>query len=59
MGTSHRRVAITHPAYPWRSAPPGLSAAKERVQQVLEEAGVIFIPADDQAGPGVRLKKAG
>ena len=28
----------------------------DRVQQVLEERGVIFISADAHGGPGVRLK---
>lgn len=27
-----------------------------RIQQTLEDAGVVFIPADAQDGPGVRLK---
>ena len=27
-----------------------------RIQQALEEAGVIFINADESAGPGVRLR---
>ena len=31
-------------------------ATLTEIQQVLEGAGVIFIPADDTAGPGVRLK---
>ena len=26
------------------------------VQKALEEAGIIFIPADENGGPGVRLK---
>lgn len=26
------------------------------LQEVLERAGVIFIPADDRGGPGVRLR---
>lgn len=29
----------------------------EAVRKALDEAGVIFIPEDDGAGPGVRLKK--
>lgn len=29
----------------------------DRVQQVLEERGIIFIYADETAGPGIRLKK--
>lgn len=33
------------------------SRTLHKVQQTLEEAGVIFIPADDAAGPGIRLKK--
>jgi transcriptional regulator with XRE-family HTH domain len=28
----------------------------ERLQTVLEEGGIIFIPADAGGGPGVRLK---
>ncbi len=28
----------------------------DRVQQALEDVGVIFIPADAHGGPGVRLK---
>ncbi len=32
------------------------SRTLDRVQQVLEEAGVIFIGADPDGGPGVRLK---
>ena len=32
------------------------SRTLDRVQQVLEEAGVIFIGADASGGPGVRLK---
>jgi len=28
----------------------------ERLQTVLEDGGIIFIPADAQGGPGVRLK---
>jgi transcriptional regulator with XRE-family HTH domain len=31
-------------------------ATLSQVQRVLEEEGVIFIPADDIAGPGVRLR---
>lgn len=31
-------------------------ATLSQVQRVLEEEGVIFIPADDTAGPGVRLR---
>ena len=27
-----------------------------KIQTALEKAGVEFIPADDQKGPGVRLK---
>ena len=30
-----------------------------KMQNALEEAGVIFLPADDTGGPGVRLKTAG
>ncbi|MBU1385993.1 MAG: helix-turn-helix domain-containing protein [Alphaproteobacteria bacterium] len=32
------------------------SRTLDRVQRVLEEAGVIFIGADAEGGPGVRLK---
>lgn len=28
-----------------------------RIEQTLGEAGIIFIPADENGGPGVRLKK--
>lgn len=27
------------------------------LQDVLEEAGVVFVPADETAGPGVRLRE--
>jgi transcriptional regulator with XRE-family HTH domain len=33
------------------------SRTLDRVQQVLEERGIIFISADENAGPGIRLKK--
>lgn len=32
------------------------SRTLDKVQQTLEDAGVVFIPADPQGGPGVRLK---
>ena len=32
------------------------SRTLDRVQQVLEEAGIIFIAADANGGPGVRLR---
>lgn len=32
------------------------SRTLDRVQQALENSGVIFIPADDNGGPGIRLK---
>lgn len=32
------------------------SRTLDKVQQALEDEGVIFIPADAQGGPGVRLK---
>ncbi len=32
------------------------SRTLDRVRQVLEEAGVIFIDADASGGPGVRLR---
>ena len=32
------------------------SRTLDRVQQVLEEAGIIFIAADATGGPGVRLR---
>ena len=28
-----------------------------RIQDVLERAGVIFVPADEAGGPGVRLRE--
>jgi len=28
-----------------------------QMQDVLERAGIIFVPADDAGGPGVRLRK--
>ena len=30
-----------------------------KMQNALEEAGVIFLPADEAGGPGVRLKTSG
>jgi transcriptional regulator with XRE-family HTH domain len=30
-----------------------------KMQNALEEAGVIFLPADEAGGPGVRLRTAG
>ena len=27
------------------------------IQEALEKGGVIFVPADDRGGPGVRLRK--
>jgi len=32
------------------------SRTLDKVQQALEDDGVVFIPADAQGGPGVRLK---
>ena len=32
------------------------SRTLDKVQQTLEDDGVVFIPADAQGGPGVRLK---
>ena len=34
-----------------------LAANLDKVQTTLEEAGVSFLPADANDGPGVRLKK--
>lgn len=34
-----------------------LAANLNRLQLALEEAGVVFIPADASGGPGVRLPK--
>ena len=34
-----------------------LAANLNRLQVALEEAGVIFLPADATGGPGVRLSK--
>ena len=28
-----------------------------QIQEVLERAGIMFVPADDNAGPGVRLRR--
>jgi len=39
---------------------PDIRGAAEtlwKIQTALEDAGVEFIPADDEKGPGVRLKK--
>jgi transcriptional regulator with XRE-family HTH domain len=33
-------------------------ATLKQIQSTLEKAGIIFIPGDDAAGPGIRLKKA-
>ena len=30
-----------------------------QMQKAMEDAGVIFVPADDTGGPGVRLKTSG
>jgi len=30
-----------------------------QMQKVMEDAGVIFVPADETGGPGVRLKATG
>lgn len=35
----------------------GQAATLEAIQDALEMAGVIFLPADDNGGSGVRLKK--
>ena len=32
-------------------------ATLAEIQRVLESEGIIFIPADDMSGPGVRLKE--
>jgi transcriptional regulator with XRE-family HTH domain len=34
-------------------------ATVEAMRKVLEDAGVIFVPADETGGPGVRLKTSG
>ena len=38
---------------------PGRSSAAnvDAVQRALQDAGVVFIPADEAGGPGVRLKQ--
>ena len=36
-----------------------LRATLFQLRRTLEEAGVIFIPADEHGGPGVRLRKSG
>jgi hypothetical protein len=28
-----------------------------RIQAALEDAGIVFVPADESCGPGVRIKK--
>jgi transcriptional regulator with XRE-family HTH domain len=28
-----------------------------QIQEVLERAGIMFVPADEKAGPGVRLRR--
>lgn len=33
-----------------------LTTNMARIQEALEEAGVLFVPADPNGGPGVRLK---
>ncbi len=33
-----------------------LTTNMARIQEALEEAGVLFLPADPNGGPGVRLK---
>lgn len=32
-------------------------ATLSQLQRALEEAGVVFIPADESGGPGIRLKR--
>jgi len=32
-------------------------ATLTQIQTALEKAGIVFIPADEKGGPGVRLKK--
>ena len=39
-----------------QGVPSGLSKNLELVQRTLEQAGIIFIDADDE-GPGVRLRR--
>ena len=39
------------------SAIRGTAESLWKLQTALEKAGVEFIPADDQKGPGVRLKE--
>ena len=33
-------------------------ATLKQIQSTLEEAGIIFIPGDSAAGPGIRLREA-
>jgi predicted transcriptional regulator len=42
------------------AAGPGRSSAAnvDAVRRALEDAGVVFVEADDAIGPGVRLKQA-
>lgn len=35
---------------------PGHAGNVWQVQQVLEAAGIVFLPADDSGGPGVRFR---
>ncbi|WP_306120787.1 MULTISPECIES: helix-turn-helix transcriptional regulator [unclassified Roseitalea] len=37
----------------------GMIETVVRLQQALEDGGVIFIDADDEAGPGVRMRATG
>ena len=37
----------------------GAATTLWKVQTVLEEAGVEFLPATEESGPGVRLKRGG
>ena len=37
--------------------PPGLAVNHEKLQKTLEAAGIMFLAADANGGPGVRFKQ--
>ncbi len=52
-GLSERTVQRMEAA---EGVPAGLSKNLELVQRTLEEAGIIFIDENEDAGPGIRLR---